>query len=68
MTKRRGWARVGRWLGLAGLLGVAAGGALVARNERRRRHYTPDEVRARLHERAATAAHRNGVRSSRDER
>lgn len=65
MRRRRGWARVGRWLGLTGLLGVAAGGALVARDERRRRHYTPEEVRARLHERAATAAHRNGVQSSR---
>lgn len=46
----------GKWwklLGLAGLAGVAATGVVVARDERRRRAYTPDEVRARLHERAA---------------
>ena len=42
-----------KWLGLAGLAGVAASGVLVARQERQRRAYTPDEVRARLHERAA---------------
>ena len=40
-----------KWLGLAGLAGVAATGALVARQERRRRAYTPEEVRSRLHER-----------------
>lgn len=40
-----------RWwkvLGVAGLVGVAATGAAVARAERRRRAYTPDEVRDRL--------------------
>ncbi|MEU4241164.1 hypothetical protein [Actinoplanes sp. NPDC026619] len=45
-----------RWwkvVGLAGLAGVAATGAVVARSERKRRAYTPDEVRQRLHERAA---------------
>jgi hypothetical protein len=40
---------------LAGLAGVAASGAVVARAERRRRAYTPDEVRERLRERAASA-------------
>ena len=40
-------------LGLAGLAGVAAGGAVLARNERQRRAYSPDDVRARLHERHA---------------
>ena len=40
-------------LGLAGLAGVAATGAVLARNERQRRAYTPDDVRTRLHERAA---------------
>ena len=40
-------------LGVAGLAGVAASGVVVARAERRRRAYTPDEVRARLRERAA---------------
>jgi hypothetical protein len=45
-----------RWwkvVGLAGLAGVAATGAVVARAERRRRAYTPDEVRDRLHRRLA---------------
>jgi hypothetical protein len=40
-----------KWLGLAGLAGVAASGAVAARDERRRRAYTPQEIRARLHER-----------------
>lgn len=42
-------------LGLAGVAGVAATGAIVARNERRRRAYTPDEIRTRLHERVEAA-------------
>ena len=42
-----------KWVGLAGLVGVAAGGALVARDQRRRNSYTPDEIRARLHQRLA---------------
>jgi hypothetical protein len=40
-----------KWAGLAGVVGVAAGGALVARDQRKRNAYTPDEVRARLHQR-----------------
>jgi hypothetical protein len=48
--------RLWKVLGLAGLAGVAAGGAVLARNERQRRAYTPDDVRARLHERHAAAA------------
>jgi len=47
-----------RWwklIGLAGLAGVAATGVVLARAERRRRAYTPEEIRARLHERAAEA-------------
>lgn len=43
-------------IGLAGLAGVAATGAAVVRTERRRRAYTPDEVRSRLHERVAAIA------------
>lgn len=46
-------ARWWKLLGLAGLAGVAATGVVVAREERRRRAYTADEIRARLHERAA---------------
>lgn len=43
--------RLWKLLGLAGLTGVAATGVVLARNERQRRAYTPDDVRARLHER-----------------
>ena len=42
-------------LGLAGLVGVAAGGVVLARAERRRRAYTPEQIRERLHARAAEA-------------
>jgi hypothetical protein len=45
-----------RWwkiVGLAGLAGVAATGVAIARAERKRRAYTPEEIRARLHERAS---------------
>ena len=48
-----------RWwkvVGLAGLAGVAATGVAVARAERRRRAYTPEEIRARLHARIDEAA------------
>ncbi|QZY29791.1 hypothetical protein [Nocardioides coralli] len=44
-----------KWLGLAGVVGVAVSGAAVARRERQRRSYTPDEVRDRLHRRLAEA-------------
>ncbi|GAA1322151.1 hypothetical protein ACQPZA_20230 [Pseudonocardia xinjiangensis] len=47
-----------KWLGLAGLAGVAATGAVTVRAERRRRAYTPEEIRGRLHERVAEAAGR----------
>ena len=49
--------RVWKWIGVAGVAGVAATGAVIARNERQRRAYTPDDVRARLHERASTIDH-----------
>jgi hypothetical protein len=45
-----------RWwkvAGLAGLAGVAATGVVLARGERQRRAYTPDEIRERLHKRVA---------------
>ncbi len=41
--------------GLAALLGVAATGVVIARAERHRRAYTPQEIRARLHARHADA-------------
>ncbi|MGO8883335.1 MAG: hypothetical protein ACLQI7_06475 [Streptosporangiaceae bacterium] len=43
-------------LGLAGFAGVAATGVVIARAERRRRTYTPQEIRERLHARLAEAA------------
>ena len=43
--------RVWKVLGVAGVAGVAATGVAVARAERRRRSYEPDDVRARLHQR-----------------
>jgi len=48
-----------RWLkvvGLAAFAGVAATGVVIARDQRRRNAYTPDEVRDRLHARLAEAA------------
>ena len=45
--------RLSKLLGVAGIVGVAATGAVLARNERARRAYTPEEVRARLQGRAA---------------
>lgn len=42
-------------LGLAGAAGVVATGVVVVRAERRRRAYTPDEVREQLHARFAQA-------------
>ena len=47
-----------RWwkvVGLAGMAGVAATGVAIARSERQRRSYTPEEVRSKLHERLAAA-------------
>ncbi|TMR90798.1 hypothetical protein [Nonomuraea basaltis] len=47
-----------RWwkmLGLAGIMGVAATGVVIARAERRRRAYTPEEIRTRLRERVEGA-------------
>jgi hypothetical protein len=44
-----------KWLGLASFVGVAATGVVIARAERRRRAYTPEEIRARLRERHARA-------------
>ena len=42
-------------MGLAGIVGVAATGVVIARAERRRRAYTPEEIRTRLRERLAEA-------------
>lgn len=42
-------------MGLAGAAGVVATGVVVVRAERRRRAYTPDQVREQLHVRFAQA-------------
>jgi hypothetical protein len=55
-----GLVRLLKLLGLAGLAGVAATGVVIARSERRRRAYTPEEVRAKLHERLDGGAERSG--------
>ncbi|MCA0337929.1 MAG: hypothetical protein LCH66_13885 [Actinobacteria bacterium] len=44
-----------KWIGLAGVAGLAATGAVIARAERQRTAYTPDQVRERLRERHARA-------------
>jgi hypothetical protein len=51
-----------RWwkvLGLASFVGVAATGVVLARAERQRRAYTPEQIRARLRERHAAADSRD---------
>jgi len=40
-----------KWIGLAGVAGVAASGAIIARDQRKRTQLTPEEVRDRLRER-----------------
>jgi hypothetical protein len=51
------WQKV---LGLAAFAGVAATGAVIIRDQRRRRAYTPDQVRDRLHARLAQTTQANG--------
>ncbi|MCV7111190.1 MULTISPECIES: hypothetical protein [Mycobacteriaceae] len=46
-----------KWVGLAGVAGVVAGGVMVARDQRRRNAYTPQDIRERLHQRLAEAEH-----------
>jgi hypothetical protein len=54
-------------IGVAGLAGVAATGAVAARRRRAQRQIEPDELRARLHERLAEVP-RGGAASSASER
>jgi hypothetical protein len=51
-----------RWklLGLAGAAGVAATGAVVAAKKREQVEYTPEELRAKLHERLGHSANGDG--------
>ncbi|GAC1410991.1 MAG: hypothetical protein NVSMB60_32710 [Mycobacterium sp.] len=44
-----------KWVGLASVAGVVVGGVRVARDQRKRNSYTPDDIRARLHRRLAEA-------------
>ena len=48
--------RVSKLLGVAGIVGVAATGAVLVRHERHRRTYTAEEVRARLQGRVVEVA------------
>lgn len=48
--------KVWKWLGLAGVAGVAATGVVIARNQRQRTEMSPDDVRARLQERLRASA------------
>jgi hypothetical protein len=47
--------RLWKAAGLAAFAGVAATGVVIARAERRRRAYTPDEIRDQLHARLTGA-------------
>ena len=51
-------------IGLAGLAGVAATGVVVARRRRAQRVYSPDDLRARLHQRLAEVSS-NGDQAAR---
>jgi hypothetical protein len=53
-------ARTWKFLGVAGLAGVAATGVVVARRRRAQREYEPDELRERLHDRLAASRNGNG--------
>ncbi|MFN6550128.1 hypothetical protein ACP6C7_00920 [Mycolicibacterium septicum] len=44
-----------KWVGLAGVAGVVAGGVMVARDQRRRNAYAPQDIRERLQQRLAEA-------------
>jgi hypothetical protein len=46
-------SRTWKLLGLAGVAGVAATGAVVARRRRAHHDYDPDELREKLHRRLA---------------
>jgi hypothetical protein len=51
MTRSSWW----KLFGLAGAVGVVATGVVIARAERRRRAFTPEEIRTRLRNRHAEA-------------
>ena len=47
--------KIWKLLGLAAVVGIAAGGTAVVLRRRRWRHYDADELRHRLHQRLADA-------------
>jgi hypothetical protein len=49
-----------KWIGLAGVAGVAATGVAVTRKRRAQQQYTPDELRSRLHQRLEQATATTG--------
>ncbi len=51
VTKKPRRLRWWKVMGVAAFVGVAATGVVIARDERRRRAYTPEEVRERLRDR-----------------
>ena len=53
--------RVWKWVGLAGILAGVATGAAVARDERVRRDYEPEEIRDRLRARHDEAVAREAA-------
>jgi hypothetical protein len=56
-----------KWVGLAGVAGVTATGVAVARAQRQRNAYTPDQVRARLRDRASLAGVDNPAAQPRED-
>jgi hypothetical protein len=61
--RERSNVKVWKVLGVAGLAGVTATGIVVARAERARRHYEPDDVRARLRQRHQEALQAGAVQA-----
>jgi hypothetical protein len=57
-----------KYIGLAGVAGVAATGAVVARRRRTQQDYDPDELRERLHERLAAVPSNNSTAGEGGER
>jgi LPXTG-motif cell wall-anchored protein len=52
-----------KWIGLAGLAGVAATGVVVTRRRRAQQQYSPEELRSKLHQRLAEAESNERVAS-----
>jgi hypothetical protein len=57
VKKRVPW----KLLGVAGVAGVAATGAVVVRKRREQHDYDPDELRARLHDRLSSVPPADGL-------